>query len=182
GAAPINRAIMAGDEETGVAVMQMDQGLDTGPVALEREIKIAPDMTAGELHDKLAEAGADLVMRALAALSTTGLQFTPQEKEGVTYAKKIDKDETRIDWSKPARDVHNRIRGLSPDPGAWFAADFGKGPERVKARRSTLAPGGGSPGMVLPDLTIACGEGAVRLVEVQRAGKGVAKAAEFLHG
>ncbi len=181
GAAPINRAIMAGDEETGVAVMQMDQGLDTGPVALEQQVKIAPDMTAGELHDKLAEAGADLVMRALAALSTTGLQFTPQEKEGVTYAKKIDKSETRIDWSKPAREVHNHIRGLSPFPGAWFEIASAK-PLRVRALRSMLAEGKGNPGEILDGLTIACGDGAVKLTEVQRAGAKAMNAEEFLRG
>jgi methionyl-tRNA formyltransferase len=182
GAAPINRAIMAGDEETGVAVMQMDQGLDTGPVALEQEIKIAPDMTAGELHDKLSEAGADLIMRALAALSTTGLQFTPQESEGVTYAKKIDKNETRIDWSKPERDVHNHIRGLSPFPGAWFEIAGAK-PLRVRALRSLLAEGKGKPGEVLDgQLTIACGEGAIKLMEVQRAGAKAMSAEEFLRG
>jgi methionyl-tRNA formyltransferase len=183
GAAPINRAIMAGDEETGVAVMQMDQGLDTGPVALEREIKIAPDMTAGELHDKLAEAGADLVMRALAALSTTGLQFTPQEKEGVTYAKKIDKNETRIDWSKPARDVHNHIRGLSPFPGAWFEIGGAKEKLRVRALCSSLAEGKGKPGEVLDShLTVACGDGAIKLTEVQRAGAKAMSVEEFLRG
>jgi methionyl-tRNA formyltransferase len=182
GAAPINRAIMAGDEETGVAVMQMDQGLDTGPVALEQEIKIAPDRTAGELHDKLSEAGADLIMRALAALSTTGLQFTPQESEGVTYAKKIDKNETRIDWSKPAHDVHNHIRGLSPFPGAWFEIAGAK-PLRVRALRSLLAEGKGKPGEVLDgELTIACGEGAIKLMEVQRAGAKAMSAEEFLRG
>jgi methionyl-tRNA formyltransferase len=182
GAAPINRAIMAGDEETGVAVMQMDQGLDTGPVALEQEIKIAPDMTAGELHDKFSEAGADLIMRALAALSTTGLQFTPQESEGVTYAKKIDKNETRIDWSKPAHDVHNHIRGLSPFPGAWFEIAGAK-PLRVRALRSLLAEGKGKPGEVLDgQLTIACGEGAIKLMEVQRAGAKAMSAEEFLRG
>jgi methionyl-tRNA formyltransferase len=182
GAAPINRAIMAGDEETGVAVMQMDQGLDTGPVALEQEIKIAPDMTAGELHDQLAEAGADLVMRALAALATTGLQFTPQESQGVTYARKIDKNETRIDWSKPAREVHNHIRGLSPFPGAWFEIAGAK-PLRVRARRSVLVDGKGKPGEVLDSqLTIACGEGAIKLTEVQRAGAKAMSAEEFLRG
>ena len=182
GAAPINRAIMAGDEETGVAVMQMDQGLDTGPVALEQQVKIAPDMTAGELHDKLADAGADLVTRVLAALSTTGLQFTPQEKEGVAYAKKIDKNETRVDWSKPAREVHNHIRGLSPFPGAWFELPGAK-PLRVRALRSMLAEGKGRPGEILDNhLTIACGDGAVKLTEVQRAGAKAMSAEEFLRG
>jgi methionyl-tRNA formyltransferase len=121
-------------------------------------------------------------MRALAALSTTGLQFTPQESEGVTYAKKIDKNETRIDWSKPARDVHNHIRGLSPFPGAWFELP-GKKPLRVRALRSLLAEGKGKPGEVLDgQLTIACGEGAIKLMEVQRAGAKAMSAEEFLRG
>lgn len=183
GAAPINRAIMAGDEETGVSIMQMDQGLDTGPVALEEQVKIAPDTTAGELHDKLAEAGADLVIRALAALSTTGLQFTPQEREGVTYAKKIDKNETKIDWAKSAREVHNHIRGLSPFPGAWFEIAGAKEKLRVRALRSALAEGRGKPGEVLDgQLMIACGEGAVKITQVQRAGAKAMSAEEFLRG
>jgi methionyl-tRNA formyltransferase len=182
GAAPIARAVMAGDRETGVMVMRMEEGLDTGPIALAERIPIPADATTGDVADKLAPLGSDLMARALSALSRGALAFTPQPAEGVTYAKKIDKGETRIDWARPAQEVHNLIRGLSPDPGAWFEADFGKGPERVKALRSTLAPGGGSPGMVLPDLTVACGEGAVRLVQVQRAGKSAAKAADFLHG
>jgi methionyl-tRNA formyltransferase len=182
GAAPIARAIMAGDRETGVMVMRMEEGLDTGPVALSERLPIGENATAGELAERLASLGADLMGRAVAAISRGALAFAPQVAEGVTYAKKIDKNETRIDWSRPANDVHNHIRGLSPEPGAWFEADFGKGPERVKAIRSATAPGGGTPGMVLPDLTIACGEGAVRLLEVQRAGKAAAKAAEFLRG
>lgn len=183
GAAPINRAIMAGDEETGVSIMQMDQGLDTGPVALEEQVQIAPDTTAGELHDKLAEAGADLVMRSLAALSTTGLQFTPQEREGVTYAKKIDKNETKIDWAKSAREVHNHIRGLSPFPGAWFEIAGAKEKLRVRALRSALAEGRGKPGEVLGgQLMIACGEGAVKITQVQRAGAKAMSAEEFLRG
>lgn len=182
GAAPINRAIMAGDGESGVAVMKMEAGLDTGPVGLEQEIKIEPDMTAGELHDKLAEMGADLMTRALAALETTGLKFTPQDAEGVTYAKKLDKNETRIDWSKPAPEVHNHIRGLSPFPGAWFEVEGAKEKLRVRALRSTLDEGKGKPGEVLGDLTIACGTGAVKLLEVQRAGAKAMKAEEFLRG
>ncbi len=182
GAAPIARAVMAGDTATGVMVMRMEEGLDTGPVALAETIVIGPDATAGDIAARLAPLGADLMVRALSAASRGALGFTPQPAEGLTYAKKIDKGETRIDWGKPAREVHNHVRGLSPDPGAWFEADFGKGPERVKVLRSTLAPGGGAAGMVLPDLTIACGEGAVRLVEVQRAGKSAAKAADFLRG
>jgi methionyl-tRNA formyltransferase len=182
GAAPVARAIMAGDPETGIMVMRMEEGLDTGPIALAERLPIPPDATAGEIAEKLAPLGADLMARALSALSRGALSFTPQAADGVTYAKKIDKAETRIDWSRPARDLHNQIRGLSPDPGAWFEADFGKGPERVRVLRSSLATGGGTPGIVLPDLTIACGEGAVRLLEVQRAGRSTAKAADFLRG
>ncbi|CAN5151945.1 methionyl-tRNA formyltransferase [soil metagenome] len=183
GAAPVARAIMAGDGETGVMVMRMEEGLDTGPVAMVERIAIAPDATAGEVSSRLAALGADLMVRALAALSRGVLGFTPQSAEGVNYAKKIDKGETRIDWSRPAGEVHNHIRGLSPDPGAWFEADFGKGPERVKVLRSTLAEGSGVPGGVIDDgLAVTCGTGAVRLTDLQRAGKQPAKAAEFLRG
>lgn len=181
GAAPIQRAIMAGDEATGVCVMQMEQGLDTGPVGLVERIAIGPDMTAGDLHDRMMVLGADLMARALAALERGGLAFTPQPEAGVAYAAKIEKAETRIDWSQPAQVVHDRIRGLSPFPGAWFPL----GPEatRVKVLRSTLAEGAGAPGEVLDDrLTIACGSGAVRLVELQKAGKQPAGASSFLNG
>jgi methionyl-tRNA formyltransferase len=170
GAAPINRAVMAGDAETGVAVMRMEAGLDTGPVAMAERLAIGPDMTAGELHDRLARLGADLMIRALGAVSRGALGFTPQPEEGVTYAAKIDKAETRIDWSRPAKAVHDHIRGLSPFPGAWFEADLGKGPERVKVLRSALGSGSGTPGTVIGAGTIACGDGALRLVTVQRAG------------
>ena len=127
---------------------------------MAERVAIGPDATAGEMTDRLSRLGADLMARALAALSRGGLSFTPQAAEGVTYAKKIDKGETRIDWSRPAAEVHNHIRGLSPDPGAWFEADFGKGPERIKVLRSTLAEGGGAPGALIgTDLTVACGDG-----------------------
>lgn len=183
GAAPIQRAIMAGDAETGVMVMRMDEGLDTGPVAMVERIAIGPDMTAQDLHDRMASLGADLMVRALAALDRGSLSFVPQADAGVTYAAKIDKAEARIDWSRPASEVHNKVRGLSPFPGAWFEADLGKGPERVKVLRTTLAAGIGAPGTILDgDLTVACGEGAVRLVEVQRAGAKAMKAADFLNG
>ncbi|WP_020174824.1 methionyl-tRNA formyltransferase [Methyloferula stellata] len=183
GAAPIQRAIMAGDSETGVMVMRMEEGLDTGPVGMTARIPIAPDMTAGELHDQLSPLGAELMVRALSALADGKLTFTPQAEEGVTYAHKIDKAEARIDWAKPAYEVHNIIRGLSPFPGAFFEADFGKGIERVKVLRSTLAEGHGTPGTALDDaLTIACGEGAVRLIEVQRSGKAPMLAEDFLRG
>jgi methionyl-tRNA formyltransferase len=183
GAAPIARAIMAGDAETGVMVMKMEEGLDTGPVAMAERVAIDADATAGELTDRLSRLGADLMARALSALSRGGLNFTPQAAEGVTYAKKIDKGETRIDWSRPAAEVHNHIRGLSPDPGAWLEADFGRGTERIKALRSALAVGAGAPGAIVGrDLTVACGNGAVRLTEVQRAGKQPVKAEAFLAG
>jgi methionyl-tRNA formyltransferase len=185
GAAPIQRAIMAGDRETGVMVMRMDEGLDTGPVAMTERIHIGPDMTAGELHDALMNVGAGLMGLALAALSRGELAFQPQAAEGVTYASKIEKTESRIDWNVPAAVVHNRIRGLSPFPGAWFEIDFGKGPERIKVLRSQVANGIGAPGDILSsdrEFVIACGEGAVRLIEVQRAGKTPVQIADFLRG
>jgi methionyl-tRNA formyltransferase len=182
GAAPIQRAVMAGDARTGVMVMQMDEGLDTGAVGLIEEMPIGPDMTAGELHDKMMMVGADLMGRALAALERGSLHFTPQPEAGVTYAAKIDKAEARIDWSKPAHEVHNLIRGLSPFPGAWFEMELNGKRTRVKALRSTLASAQGTPGTILPDLTIACGTGAVRLSSVQREGKGAMDAATFLRG
>ncbi|HEY9215659.1 MAG TPA: methionyl-tRNA formyltransferase [Ancylobacter sp.] len=179
GAAPIQRAIMAGDAETGVAAMQMEAGLDTGPVGLAERVTITPDMTAGELHDRLMVIGADLMGRALAAIERGGLVFTPQATEGVTYAAKIDKAETRLIWDRPAQAVHDHVRGLSPFPGAWF--DLAG--TRVKVLRSTMGSGSGAPGEVLDDrLTVACGSGAVRLIELQRAGSRVLPADEFLRG
>jgi methionyl-tRNA formyltransferase len=183
GAAPIQRAVMAGDARTGVMVMRMEEGLDTGPVGLVEEMPIGPDMTAGELHDKMMLVGADLMGRALAALERGSLDFTPQDEAGATYASKIEKAETRVDWLRPAGEVHNHIRGLSPFPGAWFELALGGTPVRIKALRSTLAEGSGAPGAILDDqLTIACGEGAVRLTLVQREGKGAMDAATFLRG
>ena len=183
GAAPINRAIMAGDTETGVAVMRITEGLDAGPVCLEARAPIGADETAGELHDALATRGARLMVHALSALEGGGLDCRPQAEGGVTYAEKIDPAETRIDWSRPAREVHNLIRGLSPYPGAWFEIDLNGKPERIKALRSTLANGSGAPGLALDNkLTIACGQGAVRLVEVQRAAKRPMSADDFLRG
>jgi methionyl-tRNA formyltransferase len=179
GAAPVARAIMAGDAETGVMVMRMEAGLDTGPVAMSERVAIGADATAGELSDRLARLGADLMVRALAALSRGVLNFTPQAEEGATYARKIDKGETRIDWSRPAHEVHNHIRGLSPDPGAWFEL----GGDRVKVLRATLTSGSGRPGTVLDaGLTVACGDGAVRLLNLQRAGKTPLPVADFLRG
>ena len=184
GAAPIQRAIMAGDRETAAMVMRMEEGLDTGPVCLSERIAIGPDMTAGKLHDVLAQKGAALMVRALAELEHGTLVATPQATTGITYAAKIDKAEAHIDFSKPAEEVHNLIRGLSPFPGAWLqAAPKGGSPERIKVLRSALVEGGGEPGEVLDDrLAIACGSGAVRLVEVQRAGKRAAGGEEFLRG
>lgn len=183
GAAPIQRAIMAGDAETGMMVMKMDEGLDTGPVAMTKSVAITPDMTAGELHDALMASGAALMVEALAALEKGELALTPQAEEGATYAKKISKEETRIDWSRPAAEVHNHIRGLSPFPGAWCEMAAGGKAGRVKLLRSSLASGEGRPGEVLDDqLAIACGEGAVRLVELQRAGARALDAQSFLRG
>lgn len=183
GAAPIQRAIMAGDTRTGVMVMQMDEGLDTGAIGLGEEMPIGPDMTAGELHDTMMRTGADLMGRALAALERGSLAFTPQPETGALYAKKLEKSETRIDWSRPAPEVHNHIRGLSPFPGAWFEIILGDKPVRVKALRSTLATGNAAPGTILSgDFTIACGSGAIRLTQVQREGKSPMDAATFLRG
>ena len=184
GAAPIQRAIMAGDRETAMMVMQMDEGLDTGPVAMTAPVAIGPDMTAGELHDVMMETGAALMVEAIAALEAGTLTLTPQPEEGATYARKIDKAETRIDWSRPAREVHDRIRGLSPFPGAWCEMTLGAGrPERVKLLGSTLGAGEGAPGTVLDDaLTVACGEGAVRLTRLQKAGGKPLDATGFLRG
>jgi methionyl-tRNA formyltransferase len=172
---------MAGDTKTGVVVMRMEEGLDTGPVALAESIAIGPDANAGEIRDRLAHIGAGLITRALAMLE--GLAFTPQAEEGVTYAHKIDKAEARIDWARPAADVHNLVRGLAPFPGAFFEASLGKGSERVKVFRTRIAEGAGMPGRVLDDcLTIACGEGALRILEVQRSGKAPMPAGDFLRG
>ena len=168
GAAPINRAIMAGDTETAVMAMKMEEGLDTGPIAMAERVAIGPDMTAGELHDRLSRLGADLMVRMLGALERGSLQLTPQPGEGVTYAAKIDKHETRIDWAKPWKAVHDHCRGLSPFPGAWFELP---GAGRIKVLRTTSGEGSGVPGTVLDaHLTIACGDGAVRILELQRAG------------
>jgi methionyl-tRNA formyltransferase len=183
GAAPINRAVMAGDAQSGVTVMKMDEGLDTGGMAMMERVAIEPDMTAGDLHDRLAAIGGDLMHRALGALERGSLQIVPQPDDGVTYAEKIDKTETRIDWGMPAAQVHNHIRGLSPFPGAWFEMPGEKGPVRIKVLRSTRAQGGGAPGTLLDDnLAVACGDGAIRIVELQRAGKQPMKADEFLRG
>ena len=181
GAAPIARAVMAGDAATAASIMRMEEGLDTGPVCLAEPMPIGPDTTAGELHDLLAERGAALMVQALARLEAGALPCMPQPDEGVTYAAKIDKAETAIDFTQPAAAVHNHVRGLSPFPGAWFAA--GAAGERIKVLRTHVAPGSGLPGTVLDTaLTVACGEGAVQLLELQRAGKRPMAAAELLRG
>jgi methionyl-tRNA formyltransferase len=180
GAAPIQRAIMAGDEKTGVMVMRMEEGLDTGPVVRQKTVKIEPDATAGDLHDMLSRLGADLTLSALVALQKRTLRTNPQVDADATYAHKIDKNETRIDWTRPWNEVHNHCRGLSPFPGAWCEL---AGAGRVKILRTTKGEGSGPPGRVLDDkLTIACGSGAVRLLQLQRAGKQPMAADEFLRG
>jgi methionyl-tRNA formyltransferase len=180
GAAPIQRAVMAGDRETGVMVMKMEEGLDTGPIAMAERIAVTADATAGELHDTLARLGSKLMVIALAALQRNALHLTPQPETGVAYASKIEKSETRIDWTLPWHDVHDHCRGLSPFPGAWFEL---AGVGRVKVLRTTAGTGGGKPGQVLDEqLTIACGDGAVRLVELQRAGRQPMRTEEFLRG
>lgn len=184
GAAPIQRAIMAGDTETGVMIMQMDEGLDTGDILLSDHIPIPDDMTAADLHDQMMHRGADLLGRALDALERGSLIATPQPDEGVTYAKKIEKAESRINWDRPATEVHNHIRGLSPFPGAWFQAETAPGKiERIKVLRS-------APAEVISKqleskegrLYVRCADAAVELIELQREGKKPVKSKEFLNG
>lgn len=184
GAAPIQRAIMAGDTKTGMMIMKMDAGLDTGPVAMAEDVPIGETMTAGELHDVLSETGASLMVEAMAALERGVLTLTPQSEEGVTYAAKIEKAEARIDCHRPARDVHNHIRGLSPFPGAWCEMEIGGKAERVKLLRSDLVKGSGAPGQILDGeaLVIACSDGAVRVDELQKAGSKAMDSVEFLRG
>lgn len=183
GAAPINRAVMAGDAETGVEVMRMAEGLDTGPVGMAERLPIEADATAGELHDRLMGLGADLMIRALGALERGTLTFTPQPTEGITYAAKLTNEETRIDWKRPGGTLHDHIRGLSPFPGAWFEVDLGKGTERVKVLRSARGNGTGAPGELLDaEGLVACGTGAVKLLNVQRAGSKPMSFADFARG
>ncbi len=183
GAAPIQRAIMAGDAKTGMMVMKMDKGLDTGDVALTREVEIGPNMTAGELHDRLMHVGAKAMAEAMVKLEMDDLPLTPQPAEGVLYATKIDKAETRIDFSRDAKDVHNHIRGLAPFPGAWFELVGHDKAERVKVLGSELATGEGMAGtLVTDDLVVACGTGAVRLTKLQKAGGKPLAASDFLRG
>ncbi len=183
GAAPIQRAIMAGDEQSGIEIMQMEAGLDTGPVCLRAATDIPPDMTAGELHDDLMMRGAALMVKALEKLQAGTLTCTAQSPDGVIYASKIEKSETRIDWGKPALEVHNHIRGLSPFPGAWFELVVNGKAERIKVLRSSLQNESGARGLLLDDqLLVACGDGSVRLLELQRAGKRPLQASELLRG
>jgi len=176
GAAPIHRAILAGDAETGICIMQMDEGLDTGAVLLRQATPIRAEETTADLHDRLSTMGADLILQALDHLPDLPLQ--PQSAEGVTYAAKIDKAEAQIDWTLPAEQVDRQIRGLSPFPGAWTMA----GDERLKLLRARLAQGDGAAGQVLHGLTIACGSGAVEITEAQREGKRPASATDLLRG
>jgi methionyl-tRNA formyltransferase len=183
GAAPINRAIMAGDTETGVMVMKMAAGLDTGDVAMAERMAITDAMTAADVHHALAPLGADLMVRAMGALERGRLQLTRQSEDGVTYAAKIEKAEARIDWNKPARAVLRHIHGLSPFPGAWCEMAGEGEPARLKILRGELADGSGAAGELLDDrLTIACQQGALRILELQRAGKAPMKAEDFLRG
>ena len=183
GAAPINRAILAGDAETGAAIMRVTEGLDAGPVCLVERVEIGPDMTAGELHDTLSPLGAEAMVKALAALEDGSLDCRAQDDEAATYAPKLDNKEARIDWRLPASDVHDRIRGLSPYPGAWFEIELSGKRERIKVLSAMLAEGQGAPGTLLDDhLTIACSEGAVRLIRIQRAGKKPMSVQAFLNG
>jgi methionyl-tRNA formyltransferase len=183
GAAPIQRAVMAGDAVTGVQVMRMTPGLDEGPILLSETVRIGPLDTAGTLHDRLSAVGAHLLPRALAALERGAAHETPQAADGVTYARKITPAEARIDWTRPAAEVDRQIRGLSPFPGAWFEAPSDRGPVRVKALLSQLEEGAGAPGTVLDGaLLVACGAGAVRLLQVQREGRQAQDAGTFLRG
>ncbi len=175
GAAPIHRAIIAGDRETGVCIMQMEAGLDTGPVLLREAVQIGAEETTADLHDRLSGLGGRLIVEALEQMP---LPPVPQPVEGVTYAAKIDKSEARIDWSRPAVEVDRLIRGLSPFPGAWTQLNG----ERVKLLRSRLVAGQGAPGQVLHGFTVACGSGAVEITEAQREGKRPMPAAEILRG
>jgi methionyl-tRNA formyltransferase len=185
GAAPIQRAIMAGDAETAAAIMRMDAGLDTGPVCLQQRVVIDPDMTAGELTDLLAAGGAGLMLEVLTALQVGGLVCAPQSAEGVIYASKIDKREARIDFTRPARDVHNQIRGLSPAPGAWLEMQAARQGERIKVLRARLADAAGTPGTIIgltDGILVACARGAIQILEVQRPGKRPMPTDDFLRG
>ena len=179
GAAPIQRAILAGDRISGVTIMRMDKGLDTGPMLMKESVAIGPKTNAGDLHDDLAAMGARMIVEALAKLEAGKIEKTPQPDEGVTYAAKIYKVETRIDWTRPATGIERQLRAFAPAPGAWFELAG----ERIRALAGTVTDQRGTPGATLDDiLTVACGEGAIRLDVVQRAGKGAMEAAAFLRG
>jgi len=179
GAAPLQRAIMEGDDATGVNIMQMDEGLDTGPIILGAEIPITTDTTGGALHDSLAALGATLVVEALAGRDAGTLTPTPQSGSGATYARKLTRDDGELDWSLSADMLERRVRALSPLPGAWFS----HGDERIRVLEAELRPGGGKPGTVIDDhLTIACRTGALGLRRVQRPGRNAMDAEDFLRG
>ena len=186
GAAPVQRAIMAGDETTGIQLMQMERGLDTGPILLSETVTIGPGETSGALHDRLSHIGADMLPRGLAALARGGLQATPQHDDGALYASKISPEEARINWARPAHEIDCHIRGLSPFPGAWFELQDNKDKSvRIKVLMSQIVSGQGAPGDILDTdgvLHIACGDGAIALSQIQRAGKSVQSTEEFLHG
>jgi methionyl-tRNA formyltransferase len=183
GAAPIQRAIMAGDAETGVTIMRMEKGLDTGPVALAEKLAIGPDETASELHDRLSIVGAALMVEAVDRLERGLIQTTPQPEIGIAYAAKIDKAEARVNWNQPAREIHDQIRGLSPFPGAWCEMELAGKRERVKLLKSKREEAVAEPGALIgPGLTIACGTDAVKIMRLQRAGKQPVDADEFLRG
>ena len=183
GAAPVQRAIMAGDAETGVDLMRMEEGLDTGPVAREIRTPIRPSDTAGELTAILAGLGAKLVAEALPDLAAGRLAFRPQDGAGVAYARKIEKGEAPIDWQADAVRIRNHIHGLSPSPGAYGEIEFGGRTERIKILRAAVVDGSGPPGAVLDaQMTIACGAGAIRVLEAQRAGKSAMSGADLMRG
>jgi methionyl-tRNA formyltransferase len=183
GAAPIQRAVMAGDPLTGVQVMRMSEGLDEGPVLATATTPIGASDTAGSVHDRLADLGAQLLVETLPAIAEGRAAEVPQSDQNVTYARKITPAEARIDWTQPAQQVDRQIRGLSPFPGAWFEAPSSRGPTRVKALLSRVEDGDGTPGFALDDgLRIACGQGAVRLLSLQREGRGRQEAEEFIRG
>ena len=179
GAAPIQRALLAGDTESGVTIMLMDEGLDTGPELLRGSIDIGPAMNAGELHDALCELGGRLIVEALAGLEAGAITPIPQSDDGMTYAGKLERGEERINWSKSAAEIARHVRGFAPWPGAWFEQDG----DRIKVLMAEVADGEGQPGEVLDDaLRVACGDGAIRLLRVQRAGRGAMDAQEYLRG
>lgn len=186
GAAPIHRAIMAGDATAGVTIMQMELGLDTGPMGPRAEVDITADMTTGALHDALAVIGGDLIVEAIDGITNGDAHFEAQPDEGVVYAKKIDKAEAKIDWSQSAETLRNHIHGLSPFPGAWCMMTLGGKSIRVKVLGVEIAKGEGDVGCILPvqadSPVIACGEGALRLTKLQKAGSGVVTGAEFMRG